>query len=151
MKIVVQRVTNSNVVVNEKIVGKCNKGLMLLIGFTHDDTSNDIDYMVKKVLNLRIFDDEKGVMNKSILDVNGNILSISQFTLYADTTKGNRPSYVNAAKSEYATKLYDEFNEKLKEHINVETGIFGAEMFVSLVNDGPITIILESRGGKGVK
>ena len=99
--------------------------------------------MINKVLNLRIFDDEVGIMNKSILDVNGGILSISQFTLYADATKGNRPSYTNALNSKEAVKLYNEFNDKLKKYIDVETGIFGADMKVSLVNDGPITIMLE--------
>ena len=116
---------------------------MLLVSFTHGDSVNNIDYMVKKVLGLRIFDDENGVMNKSVLDINGSILSISQFTLYGDTKKGNRPSYVNALGGEEAIKLYDLFNDKLRQSIKVETGIFGAEMKVSLINDGPVTIILE--------
>ena len=145
MKVVVQRVCNASVSVDKKIVGKIDNGLMLLVGFTHDDDINDIDYMVRKVINLRIFDDEVGVMNKSILDVNGSILSISQFTLYADTKKGNRPSYINAMKGELSTVLYDKFNELLKEHVKVETGIFGSEMMVSLINDGPVTIILDSK------
>lgn len=144
MKIIVQRCTNAQVTVDNKIVGKIDKGLMLLVGFTHTDNSSNIDYMVDKVLNLRIFDDENGVMNKSLLDVNGSILSISQFTLYADTRKGRRPSYVNALSGDKATKLYDEFNKKIKEKdINIETGIFGADMKVNLTNDGPVTIILE--------
>ncbi len=144
MKIIVQRCTNAQVTVDNKIVGKIDKGLMLLVGFTHTDNSSNIDYMVDKVLNLRIFDDENGVMNKSLLDVNGSILSISQFTLYADTQKGRRPSYVNALSGDKATKLYDEFNKKIKEKdINIETGIFGADMKVNLTNDGPVTIILE--------
>jgi len=145
MRIIVQRVKNANVEVENKIVGKINNGLLLLVGFTHDDTESDIDYLVKKVLNLRIFDDENGVMNKSVLDVNGSILSVSQFTLYADTKKGNRPSYVHAMKGEEAIKLYEIFNSKLGNNINVETGVFGAEMDVHLINDGPITIILNSR------
>ena len=145
MKVLVQRSLKSSVSVDNNIVGNIDKGLVLLVGFTHTDTSEDIDYLVKKVVNLRIFDDENGVMNKSILDVCGNILSISQFTLYADTKKGNRPSYMNAMGGENATKLYDEFNEKLSEFVNVEKGIFGADMKVSITNDGPVTIILESR------
>ena len=127
MKIVVQRVDNAKVSVNEQIVGKVDKGFMLLVGFTHDDDINDIEYMVRKIVNLRVFDDENGVMNKSILDINGSILSISQFTLYADSKKGNRPSYVNAMKGELSTVLYDKFNELLSRYIKVETGIFGSE------------------------
>lgn len=146
MRIVVQRSLKSSVCVNNDIVGSIDKGLVLLIGFTDGDTSTDIDYMVKKVTNLRIFDDENGIMNKSILDVGGSILSISQFTLYAETKKGNRPSYINAMKGENAIKLYNEFNDKLSEYVGVEKGIFGADMEVSITNDGPVTIILESRG-----
>ncbi len=143
MRIVVQRVDNAKVEVDKKIVGQIGKGLMLLVSFTQTDTIENIDYMVKKVLNLRIFDDENGIMNKSVLDIGGKILSISQFTLYGDASKGNRPSYVKALNGEEAIKLYDLFNEKLKSQIEVETGIFGAEMKVSLLNDGPVTIILE--------
>ena len=143
MKIVAQRVKEANVKVDGKVVGKIEDGLMLLVSFTQTDTEKEIDYMVNKVLALRIFDDENGVMNRSVLDVGGSILSISQFTLYADTKKGNRPSYINALNGEEAIKLYDLFNEKLKNHIKVETGIFGAHMKVSLLNDGPVTIILE--------
>ena len=145
MRIVVQRVDNAKVSVNEQIVGKVDKGFMLLVGFTHDDDINDIEYMVRKIVNLRVFDDENGVMNKSILDINGSILSISQFTLYADSKKGNRPSYVNAMKGELSTVLYDKFNELLSRYIKVETGIFGSEMKVTLTNDGPVTIILDSK------
>ena len=145
MKIVAQRSKNSSVVVDNKIVGKIDKGLVLLVGFTYGDDIQDIDYMIDKVLNLRIFDDENGVMNKSVFDINGKILSISQFTLYADTKKGRRPSYVNALKSEEAKILYDLFNQKLSEKIEVETGIFGSEMVVNITNDGPVTIIMESR------
>ena len=143
MKVLVQRVTSSSVEVEGKIVGKIDNGIMLLVGFTHTDTSKEIDYMVDKVINLRIFDDENGVMNKSLLDVGGSILSISQFTLYADASKGRRPSYINALGGDKSSPLYDEFNQKLKEKVHTETGIFGAEMKVSLVNDGPITIMLE--------
>ena len=116
----------------------CTRGVILF-----PDNEKIIDYMVNKVCNLRIMDDENGVMNKSILDTKGSILSVSQFTLYADTKKGNRPSYINALKGEFASPLYDLFNEELRKYLHVETGIFGAEMEVSLINDGPITIILE--------
>lgn len=143
MRVVVQRVSKACVSVNNQVVGSIGEGLMLLVGFTQDDTLNNIDYMVNKVLNLRIFPDENGVMNKSVKDTDGSILSISQFTLYGDTSKGNRPSYIKALNGECAIKLYDKFNEKLKEYVLVETGVFGADMQVSLVNMGPTTIILE--------
>ena len=145
MRLIVQRSLNSNVSVSQKIVGSINKGLVIFVGFTTSDTVDDIDYLVKEVLNLRIFDDENHIMNKSVMDVNGSILSISQFTLYADTTKGNRPSYIKAMNGSEAVKLYNIFNQKLSEHIHVETGIFGADMEVNIINDGPITIMLESR------
>ena len=143
MRVLVQRSKKSSVSVNNKIIGKINKGLVLLVGFTEGDSSKEINYLIKKILNLRIFDDENGVMNKSVLDVGGSILSISQFTLYADTKKGNRPSYIKALSGEQAIKLYDEFNEKLSDYIEVETGLFGADMKVNILNDGPITILLE--------
>src|SRR5574344_1616889 len=133
MRILVQRSLKSNVTVNNNIVGSIDKGLVLFVGFTNSDTEKDIDYLINKVLNLRIFDDEEGIMNKSILDIDGEILSISQFTLYADTKKGNRPSYINAMKNTEAIKLYDLFNEKLKTQIKVETGIFGADMKVNII------------------
>ncbi len=144
MKVLVQRVLESKVEVDSKIVGQINKGFLLLVSFTYGDTSKEIDYMVDKILHLRIFDDENGVMNKSLLDIGGSILSVSQFTLYADTRKGRRPSYVNALNGETAKKLYDEFNQKLiSSGIHIETGIFGTEMKVFLINDGPVTIMLE--------
>lgn len=143
MRIIVQRCDKAEVIVEGNVVGKINYGMMLLVSFTYGDTEKEIDYLVNKVLNLRIFDDENGVMNKSILDINGEILSISQFTLYANTSKGNRPSYIDALKGEDAIKLYDMFNEKLKSKIHTETGVFGAEMKVDFINDGPITILLE--------
>lgn len=144
MRIVVQRCKKAKVSVEEKVVGEISHGLMLLVGFTEGDNSTNINYLVDKVINLRIFDDEAGIMNKSLLDVGGSILSISQFTLYADTRKGRRPSYINALNGHLANKLYDEFNQKLKEqNIHVETGIFGADMQVDFINDGPITILLE--------
>lgn len=143
MRIIVQRCEKAEVRVEGNIVGKIKNGMMLLVSFTYGDTEKEVDYLVNKVLNLRIYDDENGIMNKSILEVNGEILSISQFTLYANTSKGNRPSYINALKGEDAIKLYDMFNTKLKERIHTETGVFGAEMKVDFINDGPITILLE--------
>ena len=145
MKTIIQKVLKSSVSIDNKVYNSINNGLMVLVGFTEGDTSNDIDYMVKKIVNLRIFDDEFGVMNKSILDVGGEILSISQFTLYADTKKGNRPSYIKALKGELSTILYDEFNKKLNEFIPTKTGLFGADMKVELINDGPATIIIDSK------
>lgn len=144
MKVLVQRVKNAQVEVDNKVVGNIQNGLLAFVGFTEGDSSSNIDYLVDKIINLRIFDDENGIMNKSLLDINGSILSVSQFTLYADTTKGRRPSYSKALKGEEAIILYDEFNQKLRNtSLHIETGIFGAEMLVSLINDGPITIMLE--------
>lgn len=145
MKVVIQRVKNASVSINNKLYNKINNGMLILVGFTDGDTSQDIDYIVRKVINLRVFDDESGVMNKSILDVGGSILSVSQFTLYADTRKGNRPSYVKALNGDIANKLYNEFNRKLSEFINVKTGAFGADMQVGLINDGPVTIMIDSK------
>ena len=143
MRVLVQRSLDSSVSIDGKIVGQIDKGLVLLVGFTEGDNLDKINYLVNKVLNLRVFDDENGVMNKSILEVGGSILSISQFTLYADTSKGNRPSYMKALRGEESTKLYDLFNEELRKHIHVETGVFGADMKVNIKNDGPCTILLE--------
>lgn len=144
MKVVVQRVKKASVEVNEKMVGKIDNGVLLLVGFTYDDDIEKLKWMARKIVNLRIFDDENGVMNLSLKDVGGSVLSVSQFTLYADPKKGNRPSYVNALNGEEAVILYDKFNEILRnDDIKVETGMFGEEMEVSLVNDGPITIIVE--------
>lgn len=144
MKVLIQRVLSSSVTVEDKIVGKIDKGLLLFVGFTEGDSEKEIDYMVDKVINLRIFDDENGVMNKSLLDVKGSILSISQFTLYADASKGRRPSYIKALGGDYASVLYNKFNQKLKDtNIPIEEGIFGADMKVNLINDGPVTIMLE--------
>ena len=146
MKVIVQRVKKASVEVENKIVGKINEGFMLLVGFTEGDDYNNICEMAKKIVNLRIMDDENGVMNKSILDTKGSILSISQFTLYADCKKGRRPSFIDAAKPEQAIPLYNYFNKKIEEYnVHVETGIFGADMKVSLLNDGPVTIILDSK------
>lgn len=143
MRVVVQRSKKSNVVVDNKLVNEIDSGMVLLVSFTQGDTEDNISKMVKKIANLRIFDDENGVMNKSILDVGGEILSISQFTLYADTTKGNRPSYFKALNGEEAIKLYEKFNEEMNKLVPTKPGIFGAEMILSITNDGPITILLE--------
>jgi D-tyrosyl-tRNA(Tyr) deacylase len=147
MRVVVQRVNKSSVTVDGKVVGKIDKGFTLLVGFTQGDTIEDIKYMVKKIVNLRIMDDENGVMNKSILDAGGDILSISQFTLYGDAKKGNRPSYIKALGGAEASPMYVQFNEMLREHVKVETGIFGADMKVMIENDGPVTILLETNEG----
>ena len=145
MRVVLQRSLDSNIKVDNRIVGQITKGLTILVGFTEGDDENIIKKMINKVINLRIFDDENGVMNKSLMDINGEILSISQFTLYADTKKGRRPSYIKAMGGENAVKLYDKWNTLLiEENIRVATGIFGADMKVSITNDGPVTIIMDS-------
>ena len=145
MKLVVQRVTHADVEVEEKVVGKINSGFMVLVGIGSGDTEEQADFLAKKLCNLRIFEDENEKMNLSIKEVNGKILAISQFTLYADTNSGNRPSFTNAEKPERAQNLYKYFMEKCRsEGIDVEEGIFGAHMKVSLINDGPFTIVLDS-------
>ena len=144
MKLVVQRVKNAKVDVEGKTVGTIDKGFLVLLGVTHNDTKDTADYLVKKLCNLRVFEDENQKMNLSLKDVNGKLLIVSQFTLYADCTGGNRPSFVNAAKPDIANKLYEYFCDRCKENgIEVQKGIFGADMKVSLLNDGPVTIILE--------
>lgn len=144
MKVIVQRVTKASVTVNNKVVGAIGQGVLLLVGFTHNDNLESIKYIVNKIINLRIFDDDKNIMNLSLLDKNYEILSVSQFTLYGDASKGNRPSYVNALNQEDAKKLFDLFNAELKKsNLKVETGIFREDMEVSLINDGPVTIIIE--------
>ena len=145
MRVLVQRSKNSSVTINNKLNGSIDYGYVLLVGFTHNDNINIIDNVIKKILNLRIFEDENGKMNKSIIDVKGSILSISQFTLYANLKSGNRPSFTNALSFNEASKLYDYFNNKLRENnIKVETGIFGSDMKVSILNDGPVTIMIDS-------
>lgn len=144
MRVLVQRCDKALVKVNDNVVGSINKGLMILVGFTEGDNFDTIKYMTDKVVNLRVFDDENGIMNKSLLDKSYSILSVSQFTLYGDASKGRRPSYVNALNGSLAKPLYDKFNEELRKYgIKVETGIFGADMKVELINDGPVTIMLE--------
>ena len=143
MRVLVQRSGNSFVKVNNKIVGQITDGLVLFVGFTDGDNVDNINYLVNKVINLRIFPDENNIMNKSLLDRNSSVLSVSQFTLYADSSKGNRPSYVKALSSDKAYELYKLFNEKLSEYVRVETGVFGADMNVNIQNVGPTTILLE--------
>lgn len=145
MKLVIQRVSDASVKVDGKIVGKIQKGFMVLFGVTHTDTKEDADYLAKKLLNLRVFRDENDKMNLALKDINGELLIISQFTLYADCSHGNRPSFIEAAKPEQANELYEYFCDKCTDGgFNVEKGIFGAEMKVSLLNDGPVTIIMDS-------
>lgn len=146
MKIVVQRVKNANVKVDGKIVGEISEGLMLLIGVCEDDDKSDADWLVKKILDLRIFSDNDGKMNRSVKDISGEILCISQFTLISEYKKGNRPSYIRAAKPEKAIPLFDYVKDELKKSdLKIESGIFGADMKVSLLNDGPVTLVLDSK------
>ncbi len=143
MRVLVQRCRDAKVVVDGKITGQCKNGLLVFVGFTKNDDEKTIDYLVRKILHLRIFPDEFGIMNKSVLDVGGSILSVSQFTLYGDVRNGNRPSYIEALGGDEAKVLYDRFNVKLRESVPVETGVFGANMDVTLTNVGPTTIWLE--------
>ena len=143
MRVVVQRSGKSEVIVDNKVTGKIDQGLVVLVGFTEGDNLDNIKYLVNKIVDLRIFPDENDVMNKSILDYGGDILSVSQFTLYADCRKGNRPSYIRALGGEEAIKLYEMFNEELRKFVKVECGIFGADMDVKIENIGPTTICME--------
>ena len=143
MKVVVQKVNEASVTVNNKLINRIDKGLLLLVGFTQNDNIDNIKWMVNKVINLRIFKDDNNIMNLSVKDIKGSILSISQFTLYGDANKGNRPSYINALNGELAEPLYEEFNKLLNNEIETKDGIFGEDMKISLINDGPTTIILE--------
>lgn len=146
MKIVIQRVSEANVKVEGTIVGNISHGLLLLIGIDEEDTQSDADWLIQKVLNLRIFGDENGKLNLSVKDVEGEILCISQFTLIADYKKGNRPSFIKAAKPDVAIPLFEYFKEEMaKSGLKIESGIFGADMKVSLLNDGPVTIVMDSK------
>ena len=147
MRIIIQRTKRSSVSVNGEITGEIGKGLMILLGIEEADDNTDIEWLVHKIIGLRIFDDEKGVMNLSISDINGDILLVSQFTLHASTKKGNRPSYIRAARPEKAIVLYEEFIRQLSDALGkkIQTGIFGAMMEVNILNDGPVTIFIDSR------
>lgn len=146
MRVVVQRSKQANVKVNDDVVGQIENGLVLLVGITHTDTIEDAKYVADKIVNLRIFEDEENKMNLSLLDIGGEILSISQFTLYGDCRKGRRPNFMEAAKPDFARELYENLNDELKNKgAKVETGQFGAMMDVSLINDGPVTLIIESK------
>lgn len=145
MKIVIQRVANATVKIEEKTVGEIQKGFLVLVGIKQGDTKEQADILVKKLCNLRVFEDENNKMNLSIKDINGKLLIVSQFTLYADCKKGNRPSFIEAERPEIAESLYEYFKQKcMEEGIEVQSGIFGADMKVSLLNDGPVTIIIEA-------
>lgn len=147
MRAIIQRVSQASVTVDNEIIGSINLGLLVLLGICDEDGEDDLKWLVQKVMNMRIFGDEDGKMNKSTIDVNGSFLVISQFTLYADTKKGNRPSYIRAARPEIAEPLYEKFVALLKINSKqpVETGVFGADMKVNLVNDGPVSIIIDSK------
>lgn len=145
MRVVVQRVSHASCTVDGKITGKINKGFMCLVGFSKNDSLADLDLCVKKTIGLRVFEDENGKMNKGLLDISGSILAISQFTLYADSRRGNRPSFTDAMSFDEAEKFYDIFCQRLEaSNVCVERGIFGADMKIELLNDGPVTIILDS-------
>ena len=146
MKVVLQRVAHASVTVDEKVIGKIQRGFLLLVGVTHDDAMEDMEYLVRKIVQMRIFEDEEGKLNRSIQDIGGEILSVSQFTLYAETKKGNRPSFSKAAPGDVALEMFEQFNSLLRDTgIPVETGQFGADMKVELLNDGPVTILLDSK------
>lgn len=146
MRVVIQRSKNASVTVDNKVTGAIDSGYVLLVGITHSDTMEDVKYVAKKISEIRLWEDTEGKMNHSIVEHGGAILSVSQFTLYSDTRKGRRPSFIEAARPEQALPLWEAFNEELKTYgLHVETGIFGAMMDVSLVNDGPVTVIVESK------
>lgn len=145
MKVVIQRVKEAQVTIDDELVGDISQGLLLLVGVGPDDEQEDLDYAVRKITNMRIFSDDMGKMNLSVQDIKGSILSVSQFTLFAESKKGNRPAFTGAAKPDKAEKMYLDFNEALAQFVPVETGVFGADMQVSLVNDGPVTIILDTK------
>ncbi len=145
MKIVIQRVKRASVSIDNELYNQIQQGLLLLVSVAPDDAQEDVAYAARKIANMRIFSDDEDKMNLSVKDVNGEILSISQFTLYADTKKGNRPAFIGAAQPDLASQLYDDFNELLGREIPVKTGVFAADMQVELVNDGPVTIVLDTK------
>ena len=144
MRCVIQKVNKSSVTVDGKVISEIGRGLNVLVGFTDTDTEEDIKYCVRKIVNLRVFEDENDVMNRSVIDEKGEILSISQFTLYGDTRKGNRPSYIRALGGDKALPMYERFNELLNQEVPTKGGIFGADMKVEILNDGPTTIIIDT-------
>ena len=150
MRILIQRVKKASVTIEEKLISLINNGLLLFIGITEDDTQEDIQWLTKKVANIRLFDDENGVMNLSVMDIDGEIMAVSQFTLMASTKKGNRPSYIKAAKPEISVPLYEQFCSEMELAVNkpIKRGVFGADMKVELLNDGPVTIFIDSKNRK---
>ena len=147
MRVVIQRVSEASVTVEGSIIGQIGRGLMVLVGIVNEDDATDIEWLSNKIVNMRIFEDEQGVMNKSVIEVGGSILLVSQFTLHASTKKGNRPSYINAAKPDIAIPLYEAFIQQLQKDVGapIQTGSFGADMKVALINDGPVTITIDSK------
>jgi len=147
MRIVIQRVREASVKINDEIVGEIQQGLLVLLGIEHDDSQLDADYLIQKLIHLRIFGDEEGKMNLSVSDISGGLLIVSQFTLFADTKKGNRPSFIRSARPEQAIPLYDYFLSQLNKSFSgkIEKGVFGGDMQVELINDGPVTIIMDSK------
>jgi D-tyrosyl-tRNA(Tyr) deacylase len=147
MRVVIQRVSEASVIVEGKVIGQIQKGLMVLVGIVNEDDKTDIEWLSNKIVNLRIFEDEEGVMNKSLLEIGGSILLVSQFTLHASTKKGNRPSYIAAAKPDVSIPLYELMIKQLQQDVGapIQTGRFGADMKVALINDGPVTITMDSK------
>ena len=147
MKVLIQRVKRASVTVNKQLISLIDNGLLVFVGIGEEDNSEDIEWLTKKIANIRLFDDENGVMNRSVIDINGEILAVSQFTLMASTKKGNRPSYIKAAKPEISVPLYEQFCEEMEIAINkpIQRGVFGADMKVELLNDGPVTIFIDSK------
>ena len=145
MKLVIQRVKSASVSIDGRVYNAIQQGLLLLVGVGPEDQQKDLEYAVRKIVNMRIFSDDEGKMNLSVKDIQGEILSVSQFTLFADTKKGNRPAFTGAAKPDMAEAFYQEFNQELAKEVSVEAGVFGADMQVELVNDGPVTIILDTK------
>ena len=153
MKVVVQRVSKASVTINNEKVASIGSGLLILLGIVNEDTQDDIEWLTRKIVNLRVFDDENGVMNKSLLDVDGDVIVVSQFTLHALTKKGNRPSYIKAAKPDIAIPLYENFIKQFENDLNkkIQTGQFGADMKVELLNDGPVTLVIDTKNLEWLK